>query len=112
MNIVNLEDAFNRFKEIDGVSYSIFNTHEYGDCTTCVNSRLLCEYGKESKGIFLKVWSDGMNAVQSLSKLKSVCINHEIDEFQVQSFYKIFSENFIIEPREYDRSICFMLKDK
>lgn len=112
MNIVNLEEAFNKFKDIEGINYSIINTHEYGDCTTCVNSQLLYEYGKESKGIFLKVWNDGPNSCQSLSELKQVYINHEIDEFQAQLFYKIFSENFTIEPKEYDRTICFILKDK
>lgn len=111
INVNLLEKCFEEFEKVEGISYSIFDTDDYGDCSTCVNYEICRQYGKDSKGIFLKFWTEGMNA-DSFDKTDRVFIAHDITEAQAENIYKIFGKYFEVYPQQYNRTECFELVNK
>ena len=111
LDLVLLQKCFEDFKNVDGVDYSIFNTDEYGDCTSCVNHHLCMEYGEESKGIFLKHWTEGMNGCD-LKNIEKFYIAHDLNAELGGELYKIFSKHFDVLPKDYDESKCYEIAKK
>lgn len=107
-----VKKAFDEFLNVEGVDYSIVDTDYYGDCNTCVNAELSEVYGEYSKGIFLKHWNEGMNADVPIKEKDELFIAHDITEEQADKLYEIFSNYFIVEPKAYNPSKCYVIKSK
>ena len=114
MNKELLQRTFREWKKAAGADYAITNPSRLGDCMSCVNYALLEKYGEESKGIWAKHWTSGMNKELDLSSpaVKEVYIAHDLTKEQAEKFYEVFGEHFKVAPREYNPSKCFVLYDK
>lgn len=109
MNLQLVKKAFDEFKSVKGIDYSIIYTDEYGDCNTCVNAKLCDIYGEDSNGIYLKHWEEGMNEEEPIEELDTLFIAHDITEEQGKELYKIFSKYFVVEPKEYCSNKCYKI---
>lgn len=113
MNKCKLIDTFTKIKNATKMDYAVVNTDDYGDCNTCVNYGLSDEFGIDSTGIYIKHWSHGMNRGKSWKELKGVFIAHDIKKEQADIMIKTLKENgYEIEPKEYDVSKAFLIKEK
>jgi hypothetical protein len=66
----------------------------------------------DSKGIYAKHWITGMNAGGPWKHLKDVYIGHDITEEQAKIMIEVLEANgYIVEPREYDKSKAFLIKE-
>ena len=107
-----LNKVFKEIKTKANLDYAITNTDEYGDCNTCVNSELAFEFGVESKGIYAKHWLKGMNKGCPWKELDMVYIGHDLTEEQGKILIETFEKaGYNIEPKEYDESIAFKIKE-
>ena len=109
-----LQETFREWKKISGARYAITNPDGLGDCPSCVNAALADKYGMDSKGIFAKHWTRGMNGDYPIDdkRIDHVYIGHDIDEEMAKAFYEVFGKNYNIVPAEYDPSYCFILYEK
>lgn len=103
------------FKEVQikaKLDYAITNTDEYGDCNTCVNSKLADVFGIDSKGIYAKHWLRGMNKGEAWKYLEHVYIGHDLTEEQGKILIDVFKANgYSIEPEEYSPIKAFKIKE-
>lgn len=112
MNKKKLYYVFDLIKKETHMDYAIINTDDYGDCNTCVTDALIDTFGIDSKGIYLKHWTKGMNANGRISKLKGVRIAHNITEEQGEKMITIFKANgYRIEPKKLDYSLSFTIEE-
>ncbi|MBR2999717.1 MAG: hypothetical protein IKF39_01860 [Oscillospiraceae bacterium] len=111
MNKELLKNTFKAYKKAAMVDYAITNPDSLGDCMSCVNYALSAKYGEESKGIWAKHWSRGINA-GNLAEEKEAYIAHDITEAQADVFYKVFGSAYSIEPKQYTPESCFVLAEK
>ena len=114
-----LQDTFRKFKKAATsagfkIDYAITNPDGLGDCMSCVNYALCEKYGEDSKGVWVKEWTRGMNAGDGIEKLDEVYVAHDLDDVQVGIFYSVVGENFNILPKkaDFDRGLCFSLYEK
>ena len=113
MNKRKLNTVFRIIKIAANLDYAITNADEYGDCNTCVNSMLCETFGVESKSIYTKHWTKGMNAGGPWKDLDDVYIGHDITEEQAKIIVRVLeSYGYNVEPKEYNPSKCFMIKEK
>lgn len=113
MNKNKLTETFTKIKKAAKMDYAVVNADEYGDCNTCVNYGLSDEFGIDSTGIYAKHWSHGMNKGRPWKELRGIFIAHDITKEQADIMIKIFEENgYEIEPKEYDVSKAFCVKEK
>ena len=113
MNKRKLNRVFEEIKQKANLAYAITNPDQYGDCNTCVNTELASEFGIDSKGIYAKHWRTGMNAGCAWSKLDAVYIAHDITAEQAEIMVNVLEENgYIVEPREYNPTRCFNIKEE
>lgn len=103
--------AFNEWQMRANADYAVTSTDKYGDCMSCVNDRLANDFGHDSKGIWLKHWTEGMNAEAPIGDLNKVVVAHDITEEQARTFYEVFGQYFHVFPEQYDSSKCFVLYD-
>lgn len=108
-----LNKVFKEVKEKAQLDYAITNTDDYGDCCTCTNYALADEFGIDSRGIFTKHWLKGMNKGCAWKDLDKVYIAHDIIEEQANIMIDVLENNgYDVEPKQYDSSKCFMIKEK
>jgi len=108
-----LKQTFRDFKKASGVDYAITYPDNLGDCMSCVNYALCEKYGEESKGVWVKHWTHGMNGHgHGVEGTKSVYVAHDLTEEQAKVFYEVFSEHYNVTPEEYDPSKCFRIYEK
>ena len=107
-----LNEVFRVIKITANLDYAITNADDYGDCQTCVNSELCDVFGVESKGIWTKHWTKGMNAGGPWKDLDNVCIAHDITEDQSKTIVKVLEHyGYNVEPKEYDPRKCFVISE-
>ena len=107
-----LNTVFRIIKIAAKLDYAITNADTYGDCNTCVNSMLCDTFGEDSKGIWAKHWTKGMNAGGAWKNLDSVYIAHDITEEQAKTIVKVLtSYGYNVQPKEYDPHTCFMISE-
>ena len=112
MNKRKLNKVFEEIKAKSNMDYAITNTDDYGDCNTCVNCELADVFGEESKGIYVKHWTTGMNAGGPWKDLNDVYIGHDITEEQAKIMVEVLEANgYAVEPRVYDERKCFCIKE-
>lgn len=112
MNKELLKKTFREWKKAAKADYAITYPDNLGDCNSCVGYALCEKYGEESKGIFLKHWTHGMNADKPVEKVKSVYIAHDLTEEQAETVYQVFGQYYNILPEKYDPYKCFQLFEK
>ena len=114
MNKELLQATFREWKKAAKADYAITNPNSLGDCMSCVNYTLSSKYGENSKGIWAKHGTSGMNKSRDLAspKEKSVYIAHDITEEQAKLFYEVFGKSYNIVPEEYNPSKCFEIFEK
>lgn len=107
-----LNKVFSEIKEKANMDYTITNTDEYGDCNTCVNSKLAFEFGTDSKGIYAKHWLKGTNAGGPWKNLNKLYIGHDITVEQAEIMIKILKDNgYSVKPEKYDADISFLIRE-
>lgn len=112
MNKRKLNTVFRIIQTAAKLDYAITNADAYGDCNTCVNSMLCDMFGVESKGIWTKHWTKGMNAGGPWKDLDNVYIGHDITEEQAKIIVKILeSYGYNVHPKEYDPNKCFVISE-
>lgn len=110
MDKIKLNRVFKEIKTKAKMDYAVPTPDKYGDCNTCVNSELAFAFGIDSKGIYAKHWTTGMNAGGSWKKLNSVYIGHDITEEQAKIMVEVLEANgYVVEPKEYDPSKAFLI---
>ena len=115
-----LQKTFREWKKVSGADYAITNPDGLGDCTSCVNASLCDKYGEDSKGMFVKHWTRGMNADYPLDsktrdgedRINHIYLAHDLDEGMAKTVYEVFGENYNVLPAEYDPYKCFCLYEK
>lgn len=113
MNKRKLNTVFRIIQNAANLDYAITNADTYGDCQTCVNSMLCDIFGVESKGIWTKHWTKGMNAGGPWKDLDDVYIGHDITEEQAKIIVQILEHyDYKVEPREYDPCECFVISER
>ena len=112
MNKLKLNKVFAEIKIKANMDYATTNADEYGDCNSCVNFELANKFGIESKGIWAKHWLKGMNKGKPWKELDEAYIAHDITEEQANILVEVFEENgYSIEPKQYNPSKCFCIKE-
>lgn len=112
MDKIKLNRIFKEIKTKAKLDYAVTNTDEYGDCNTCVNYELADVFGIDSRGIYAKHWLKGMNAGGAWKYLNQVYIGHDLTEEQGKILIDVFKANgYEIEPKEYDPSKAFIIKE-
>ena len=112
MNKHKLNEVFRVIKIMANLDYAITNADAYGDCQSCVNYALCEAFGVESKGIWTKHWTKGMNAGGPWKDLDDVCIAHDITEEQANTIVKVLEHyGYKVEPREYNPRKCFVISE-
>ena len=112
MNKIKLNRVFKEIKTKAKMDYAVPTPDKYGDCNTCVNCGLADEFGEDSTGIYAKHWVTGMNAGGPWKHLDDVYIGHDITEDQAKIMVEVLEANgYIVEPREYDSSKAFLIKE-
>lgn len=112
MNKRKLNTVFRIIKIAANLDYAITNADNYGDCQNCVNHKLCEDFGVESKGIFTKHWTRGMNAGGPWKDINYVCIAHDITEEQAKVIVKVLeSYGYNVEPKEYNPYKCFVISE-
>lgn len=112
MDKIKLNRVFKEIKTKAKMDYAIPTPDKYGDCNTCVNYELADQFGIDSKGIYAKHWTTGMNAGGPWKYLDDVYIGHDITEEQAKIMIEIFEENgYDIQPKEYNPSKAFLIKE-
>lgn len=110
MDARKLKATFQKVLEEAALDYAVVNTDVYGDCGTCVNATLAARLGADSKGIFLKHWTKGMNAGGPLKALTEAYIAHDLTDAQAETVCAIFKrEGYKITPEAYDPRVCFVI---
>ena len=112
MNKRKLNTVFRMIQTAAKLDYAITNADAYGDCQSCVNYALCEAFGEESKGIWTKHWTKGMNAGGAWQYLGEVYIGHDITEEQAKIIVKILeTQGYNVEPKEYDPRKCFVISE-
>lgn len=112
MNKRKLTLLFKTIKKECEFDYAITNTDDYGDCNSCVNSKLISLYGKESKGIYVIHWLKGMNKGAAWKDVDEVYIAHDITEKQAEKMINIFkNQGYHIQPETYNPMASFKVKE-
>lgn len=112
MNKRKLNTVFRIIQIAAKLDYAITNADAYGDCQSCVNYALGEEFGVESKGIWTKHWTKGMNAGGAWKDLDDVCIAHDITEDQAKIIVRVLeSYGYNVEPKEYNPCECFVISE-
>jgi hypothetical protein len=107
-----LNTVFKIIKTVANLDYAITNADDYGDCQTCVNSELCDKFGVESKGIWTKHWTKGMNAGGPWKDINDVCIAHDITEEQARDIVRVLkNQGYNVEPKEYNPYKCFVISE-
>ena len=111
-----LKKAFREWKKEAGADYALTSIDNLGDCSSCVNYALGKKYGIESKGIFLKWWTRGMNKDGSVDDFERyencALVAHDLTDEQAAKFYEVMSRYYNVAPEVYDPSKCFRLFEK
>lgn len=112
MDKIKLNRVFKEIKTKAKMDYAVPTPDKYGDCNTCVNYELADVFGIDSKGIYAKHWTTGMNAGGPWKDIDDVYIGHDITEEQAKIMIEIFKANgYVVEPKEYDPSKAFLIKE-
>lgn len=112
MDKIKLNRVFKEIKKATKMDYAVPTPDKYGDCNTCVNCELADVFGIDSKGIYAKHWTTGMNAGGPWKDLDDVYIGHDITEEQAKIMIEIFGANgYDIQPKEYNPSKAFLIKE-
>lgn len=112
MNKRKLNTVFRIILIAAGLDYAITNADAYGDCQTCVNSMLCDVFGVESKGIWTKHWTKGINAGGPWKDLDDVCIGHDITEEQAKTIVRVLEHyGYNVEPKAYNPRECFVISE-
>lgn len=107
-----LNRVFAEIKKKAGLDYAEPTPDKWGDCNTFVDSILANEFGLDSKGIYAKHWTTGMNAGGPWSRLKDVYVGHHITPEQAEVLIAVFKENgYDISPEQYDPLKAFLIKE-
>ena len=107
-----LNTVFRIIKIAAGLDYAITNADAYGDCMSCVNYALCEAFGEESKGIWTKHWTKGMNAGGPWKDIDDVCIAHDITEEQAKTIVRVLEHyGYNVEPKEYNPRQCFVISE-
>lgn len=102
MNERKLNKVFSEIKEKANMDYAIINAAEYGDCN----------FGMDSKGIYVKHWLKGTNAGGPWKNLNKLYIGHDITAEQAEKMIKILKDNgYSVKPEKYDSDISFLIKE-
>ena len=113
MNKRKLNTVFRIIKIAANLDYAITNADAYGDCNTCVNSMLCEAFGVESKGIWTKHWTKGMNKGGPWKDVDDVYIAHDITEEQAKTIVKVLEHyGYNVEPKEYNPLKCFVISER
>lgn len=112
MDKKKLDRTFLKVKEKANMDYAITNTDKFGDCNTCVNDSLIDAFGRYSTGIYAKHWRYGMNQGKPWTDVKELYIAHDITPKQAEILIDVFTQNgYDIEPKEYDESKAFVIRE-
>jgi hypothetical protein len=113
MNKFKLNSVFKEIKKKAKMDYAVPTPDKYGDCSTCVNSELVDQFGVDSTGIYAKHWVTGMNAGGPWKYLNEVHIGHYITEEQAKIMIEVLEANgYAVEPREYNPIKSFLIKEE
>lgn len=113
MDKIKLNRVFKEIKTKAKMDYAITTPDKYGDCNTCVNAELADVFGIDSKGIYAKHWTTGMNAGGAWKYLDDVYIGHDITEEQAKIMVEVLEANgYAVEPREYNPCKAFLIKEE
>lgn len=110
MNGQKLAAIFRKWKKAANADYAITTADEYGDCSNCVICELTNRFGRYSKGIWIPHWKC---KDESFADLDCVHVMHdlidgqELTDEQIELFYEIFSEHYVIKPNS--KNTCFTL---
>lgn len=95
MNERKLNKVFSEIKEKANMDYAITN-------------QLACEFGMDSKGIYVKHWQKGTNAGDPWK----VYIGHDITAEQAEIMIKVLKDNgYSVKPEKYDSTRSFLIKE-
>lgn len=112
MNKIKLNRVFKEIKTKAKMDYAVTNADAYGDCNTCVSYELADQFGVDSKGIYTKHWLKGMNKGYPWKELDNVYVGHYITEEQAKIMVEVLEANgYEVEPKEYDSSKAFRIKE-
>lgn len=112
MDKIKLNRVFKEIKTKAKMDYAITTPDKYGDCNTCVNAELADVFGIDSKGIYAKHWTTGMNAGGAWKYLDDVYVGHDITEEQAKVMVEVLEANgYAVEPREYNPCKAFLIKE-
>lgn len=112
MDKIKLNRVFKEIKTKAKMDYAITTPDKYGDCNTCVNAELADVFGIDSKGIYAKHWTTGMNAGGAWKYLDDVYVGHDITEEQAKVMVEVLEANgYEVTPREYNPRKAFVIKE-
>ena len=112
MDKIKLNRVFKEIKTKAKMDYAVPTPDKYGDCNTCVNYELADVFGVDSKGIYAKHWTTGMNKGCPWKDLDDVYIGHDIIEEQAKIMIEVFEANgYDIQPKEYSPNKSFLIKE-
>ena len=95
------------------LDYAILKPDKLGDCMSCVNYELCELYDEDSKGIWVKHWTTGMNKGDAIKYLDKVYIAHDITEEQFRTIKEVFERNdYDVEPEQYNPYKCIVVSER
>lgn len=89
-----IERVFKKIEELAKLDFALATP--LGDCQTCTWSDIELEFGRESKGIWLKHWSFGMNKTK-WNENGTYYIAHDLTKLQKKIVYEELSKYFNVE---------------
>ena len=105
-----LRKALARCKKEAGLAYALAKAPD--DCMTCSNYSLAQKHGDDSKGIWVKWFSFGMNRqTWEVNCKDGVYIVHDLTEEQGKIVKAILSETYDVDW-DGDASRCILIKEK
>ena len=112
MDKIKLNSVFKEIQKKANMDYAVTTPDKYGDCNTCVNWEFAEQFGLDSRGIYAKHWVSGMNKGCPWKELDDVYIGHDITEEQARIMIEVLEANgYDVEPKEYDKSKAFRIKE-
>ena len=89
-----IKRVFEKIKELAKLDFA--DTTPMGDCQTCTWADIELEFGKESKGIWLKHWTFGMNKTK-WDENETYYIAHDLTSRQKEIVYNELSKHFAVD---------------
>ncbi|MEE0968743.1 MAG: hypothetical protein U0M06_05160 [Clostridia bacterium] len=111
MNKAILQKAFREAKKAAGLDFAITSPDNLGDCQSCVWAQIVEDYGKTSRGVWVKHWRRGMNRGAPVEDLSQIYIAHDLTEEQAGKVFEALSRYYTIESGAYNPSRCIVISE-